>query len=69
MSLKRWIIPSIGAVIGGTLGLLYWKFVGCESGSCAITSSPINSSIYGMVMGGLLFSSFEDFKKNKKKST
>lgn len=66
MSLKRWIILSIGAVIGGTLGFLYWKFVGCDSGSCAITSSPINSSIYGMAMGGLLFSSFDDYFKNKK---
>jgi hypothetical protein len=67
--MKKWLIPSIGAVIGGLLGYLYWKNVGCESGTCAITSSPVNSSLYGMLMGGLLFSSIEDFRKNKQKES
>gem|GEM_PF-6437847 len=35
----------------GTAGWCYWYFIGCSSGICAITSSPIYSSIYGMVMG------------------
>lgn len=40
--------------LGALGGLAYWFFVGCESGTCAITSSPVNSSIYGAVMGALL---------------
>jgi len=46
----------LGAVIGGALGYLYYKKVGCPNGSCKITSSPYNSTIYGALMG-ILFSS------------
>lgn len=60
---KRHLLILIGLAIGTTAGYLYWKFVGCNSDSCAITSNPINSTLYGAVMGGLLFSTF---KKNKK---
>lgn len=44
-----------------------WHYVGCLSGSCAITSSPVNSTIYGSVMGGLLFNMFKP--TNKKDNT
>lgn len=51
---RRWaIILGIG-VIGAIAGWLYWKYVGCASGSCGITSDPLNSTLYGGVMGGLL---------------
>ena len=43
--------PASGVLIGGTLGFLYYYFVGCTSGSCAITSSPISSIIMGGVLG------------------
>lgn len=43
-----------GIVIGGGLGFLYYKFVGCASGACPITSNPLHSTIYGAVMGLLL---------------
>jgi hypothetical protein len=52
----------IGILLGALGGYLYYYFVGCSSGSCAITSNPINSILYGGVMGYLLFSTFE---KNK----
>ncbi len=55
----------IGIIVGAISGYLYYFFVGCSSSSCSITSSPINSTIYGTLMGGLLFSMF---KKDKKKS-
>ena len=54
----------IGALIGGIVGFLYWKFIGCSSGTCMITSKPLNSSLYGVLMGGLLFSIFQS-NKNK----
>ena len=54
----------IGALIGGVVGFLYWKFIGCSSGTCMITSKPLNSSLYGVLMGGLLFSIFQS-NKNK----
>lgn len=46
----------LGIAIGALAGYLYWKYVGCLSGSCAITSNPLNSTLYGSAMGGLLFS-------------
>ena len=52
-------LAIIGVVIGSIAGFLYWKFVGCESGTCAITSKPFNSTVYGAVMGGLLLSMFK----------
>jgi F0F1-type ATP synthase assembly protein I len=52
---KRMILRYIaGTIIGGVLGFLYYKIVGCRTGSCPITSSPIRSIIYGAVMGLIL---------------
>jgi hypothetical protein len=48
----------IGAVVGGGLGFAYYKFVGCSSGACPLTSNPIISTIYGSVVGALLATSF-----------
>lgn len=44
----------MGVVIGGLLGFLYYKVVGCSTGTCPITSKPLNSTLYGAVIG-LLF--------------
>ena len=43
--------PFLGITLGGLAGFLYYYFVGCSSGSCAITSSPFMSTIYGGLMG------------------
>jgi hypothetical protein len=48
----------IGAVVGGGLGFAYYKFVGCSSGACPLTSHPVVSTIYGSVVGALIASSF-----------
>jgi hypothetical protein len=55
MKYLKWLI---GIVAGAAIGFSYWYFIGCTTGSCAITSSPINSSIYGALMGILLISAF-----------
>lgn len=52
-----------GVLVGGLLGFAHYYFIGCNTGSCAITSKPINSSVYGMVMGYLMFSVFENKPK------
>lgn len=44
----------IGAIIGALLGFAYYKFIGCSTGTCPITSKPLNASIYGAVMGLLV---------------
>lgn len=55
----KYKLELIGAVLGAIGGWMYWRFVGCSSGSCAITSSPINSTIYGILMGAVGLSLFK----------
>ena len=49
----------IGAVVGGALGFAYYKFVGCSTGTCPLTSHPVTSTVYGMVVGALLAGSLK----------
>ncbi|RLC52727.1 MAG: hypothetical protein DRZ79_00740 [Candidatus Cloacimonadota bacterium] len=58
-------------VIGGIIGFLYYKFVGCRSGTCPLTSNLWTSTIFGAIIGYLLLSSLVDkhFKKIENKDT
>ena len=47
-------IALTGAFLGAIVGFLYWNYVGCESGTCAITSVWYRTTIYGTIMGWLL---------------
>ena len=62
----KWLLNNkliiAGIIIGSVAGFIYWKQVGCNSGTCMITSKWHNSTAYGALMGGLVFSIF---KKNK----
>lgn len=60
--LKKYNLLLIGVVLGAIGGYAYYYYIGCVSGQCAITSSPVNSTVYGMVMGGL---ALDIFKKKK----
>ncbi len=51
-----------GAIIGGIIGYLYWNYIGCSSGTCIITSKPINSTVYFGIMGAILLSIFQPEK-------
>lgn len=67
--MKKWMtqnkLTSVGILFGAISGYLYWQQIGCESGTCMITSTWHNSSAYGAVMGGLLFSLFQTDKKKE----
>ncbi len=49
--------PALSTIIGGILGYLYYYFIGCSSGTCAITSSPYGSILMGSFLGFFITSS------------
>jgi len=61
---KHLWLPAAGALVGAGAGFLYWKYVGCTSGTCPITSSPVNSTIYFSLVGTWVFTMFQK-KRNK----
>lgn len=65
--IQKYKLTLIGIALGAVAGYAYYYFVGCNSGTCAITSKPLNSTIYGALMGALVFSSFkkEEIKNNQ----
>lgn len=66
--MPRWVLKNklsiIGIIFGAIAGFMYWKFVGCASGTCMITSKPINSTLYGGLMGYLLLNIFNNDAKD-----
>ena len=65
MNKKALILKAVGVLVGLLAGYAYYHFVGCNSGTCAITSNPLNSTLYGGLMGGLLFNMFVTAPKRK----
>ncbi len=66
--MKNWLnnnkLYILGALVGAVAGYFYWQQVGCISGTCTITSKPVNSTLYGALLGSLLFGIFK--KDNRK---
>ena len=48
----------LSGLLGAGLGFAYYRFVGCQGGSCPIWASPWMSTLYGALLGALLFSAF-----------
>jgi hypothetical protein len=51
---KRLLRSALFIVGGGVLGFAYYRFIGCSSGTCPITSNPFISTAYGALMGLLM---------------
>lgn len=54
MKRKNNLIKLVFTVIGIIGGFLYWKFVGCTSGTCPIKSVWYLMTLWGAVMGYLI---------------
>ena len=68
-SLKNNKFPIAMMLVGALGGFLYWRFIGCNSGSCAIRSVWYWSTIWGAAVGYLLGDFVNDLiQKRKKKS-
>ncbi len=61
-SLRKFVRSNVWALLGISLGALggyfYWLEIGCATGTCPITSKPLNSVLYfaglGYVLAGIL---------------
>lgn len=42
---------ALGLVIGGGVGYAYYRLVGCSTGTCPLTATPLRAMTYGAVMG------------------
>lgn len=58
------MLSIIGILMGAFAGFAYYYFVGCASGTCSITSRPINSTMYGALLGGLFLNMFQKEDKD-----
>jgi phage shock protein E len=63
--LLKYKLIVLGILVGAVAGFAYYSTIGCVTGTCVITSRPVNSTLYGAVLGGLLFSMFEKETKTK----
>ena len=66
---KRIALLVAGTFAGGIFGFFYWKYVGCASGTCMISSKPLNSTLYFAVLGTLLVSMFLPSSKKENKAS
>ncbi|WP_167611823.1 DUF6132 family protein [Maribellus sediminis] len=70
-ALKKKRLQIIFLVLGAIGGFLYWRFVGCTSGTCAIKSVWYWSTLWGAAVGYLAGDFLNDLllKVKKKKET
>ena len=58
MNIKKIIgskrLQIISLLLGAVVGLVYWKFVGCKSGTCPIKSVWYWTMLWGAVIGYLI---------------
>lgn len=64
ITLKKYGLPALGALLGAVAGYIYWYYWGCEDG-CTIRSVWWRMSLWGAVMGGLLLSMVQDWRSKK----
>lgn len=51
---KKMVRILLGIALGAAVGFAYYRFVGCSTGACPITSNPFISTIYGAFLGALI---------------
>jgi hypothetical protein len=52
--MAKYLIPVAGVLGGGGLGFLYYRFIGCSTGTCPLTSNPWIMVAYGAMIGYFL---------------
>ncbi|MBQ4264903.1 MAG: hypothetical protein IJB85_05275 [Clostridia bacterium] len=58
IKIGKWIRPALFTLGGALAGLAYYRFIGCATGSCPITSNPVGSMLYMALIGWLVSGMF-----------
>jgi F0F1-type ATP synthase assembly protein I len=61
--IRKYSLETLGIALGALAGYLYYHFIGCSTGSCPISSSPLGSILYGTLWGWVLTQTFKTTKK------
>ncbi len=67
--LKKYLPEIAGTLLGAVGGFLYWKYVGCVSGTCTIKSNWYLMIPWAAVLGYLAGSVAGDLMRKRKKSS
>ena len=65
--LKKYLPEIIGTIAGAAGGFLYWKYVGCVSGTCSIKSNWYLMVPWAAVLGYLAGSVAGDIIRKRRK--
>ena len=66
-TLKKYLPEIIGTLLGAVVGYLYWKYVGCVSGTCTIKSNWYFMIPWAMLLGYLAGSIAGDLIRKRKR--
>ncbi|HWQ50173.1 MAG TPA: hypothetical protein VN369_00095 [Terriglobales bacterium] len=62
--MKAKLIFIVCGVLGAVGGYLYYRFVGCLTGTCVIAANPLTSTFFGAVFGVVIAGPLSElFKK------
>lgn len=63
MRLSPLVKLALFAAAGAVLGFGYYYFIGCRTGTCPLTSNPVITTFYGLIMGVVAGFDLRLFKK------
>lgn len=66
---KTTIITVALVVIGAIAGYIYWRTIGCTSGTCPITSKWHWTTLYGAFFGYFIGDTIKGYLKKKDKQS
>lgn len=62
---QKYRLNLIFTFLGSIAGFLHWHFIGCNSGSCPITSNWYTSILFGGLAGYLIGDILKDIRKKR----
>lgn len=71
-NMKKFIQNNIWQILGGIFGAIggyfYWRDIGCATGTCPITSKPLNSMVYFAVLGYFMIGTISQWRTYKEQN-